>query len=350
MAYTDMDRRTLERYRSDAVEPADFDAFWTQTVAAARGARREPVLTEIPTPLTDIETIDVEFSGFGGDRVRAWYLRPRHTAGPLPVLVRFCGYGRGRSFPHEHLVPVAAGYAHFVMETRGVAGPYASGTTADPAPETAPSSGFFATRGLHDPAQYVYTRVITDAVRLVDEVRCLPGVNPAAVVLVGNSQGGGIAVAASGLSQHHAALAIAHPFLVDIPRGLSMASAGPYDEIVRHLRVNPGLAEAALRTLSYVDGVHFARRSTVPSLMATGLMDPICPPSTAFALRAAHAGPVDLRVFPFGDHDSGGPVHVVEQLEWIADLLAPGSMPVEALRHTRASGGVVPPTKEVSFR
>ena len=42
------------------------------------------------------------FSGFGGDPIRAWFLRPRAATGPLPCLVTYIGYGGGRAFPVDH--------------------------------------------------------------------------------------------------------------------------------------------------------------------------------------------------------------------------------------------------------
>lgn len=320
MPRTDIDIENLKAYRSDVVCPEDFDGFWDSTLLAARDARSETVAARVDGPLREVEVHDLEFSGYGGHRIKAWYLRPARRPEPLPVMVRYSGYGRGRSFPHEHLVAVAAGYAYVVMDTRGQGGPHAPGATPDPTGSD-PSSTGFMTRGIRDPRTYYFTRVIADAVRLVDEVAELDGVDPDRIALMGNSQGGGIAIAASGLSTQHAALLAAHPCLADFPRALAISPNDPYDEIVRYLRVNPSAESDVMRTLRYVDAVNFASRSAVPALFATGLMDPVCPPSTAFAVQAAYAGDSELRVFPYGDHDSGGPTHVVEQLEWLGSAM-----------------------------
>jgi cephalosporin-C deacetylase len=40
-------------------------------------------------------------------------------------------------------------------------------------------------------------------------------------------------------------------------------------------------AEAtAFATLSYFDGVNFAKRATAPAMFSVALMDQVCPPST----------------------------------------------------------------------
>jgi hypothetical protein len=43
----------------------------------ARAAAREPALTRYEADLyAPVEVYDTDFSGAGGDRIRAWYLRP----------------------------------------------------------------------------------------------------------------------------------------------------------------------------------------------------------------------------------------------------------------------------------
>jgi cephalosporin-C deacetylase-like acetyl esterase len=76
-------------------------------VAAAK--HRGPAET---TPDGPLEVHDVEFSGARGDRIRGWYLRPPGSisgSGPVPVVVKFIGYGGGRGTPTEHTtLPAAA--------------------------------------------------------------------------------------------------------------------------------------------------------------------------------------------------------------------------------------------------
>ena len=91
---------------------------------------------------------------------------------------------------------------------------------------------------------------------------------------------------------------VSAPFLCDIPRALAITDADPYGEIVRYLAVHRGAADQVLRTLSYVDGVHHARRATAPALFATGLRDTVCPPSTVFAAHNAYAADAGDRGLP----------------------------------------------------
>lgn len=208
----DLPPADLERHRPDVAEPADFDAFWKRTLGEAAGAGDVLVAAEpVDNGLRLTETWDVTFRGFAGDPVRGWFSRPAGTSEPLPAVVEFAGYGRGRGLPHERLTWVNAGFAHLLMDNRGQGDQYGcGGDTPDPH-ASAPGGPGPAVRGLLDPRDHHYRRLITDAVRAVDAVRALPGVDASRVAAVGNSQGGGVALAVAGLAPDLAAVLVTAP-------------------------------------------------------------------------------------------------------------------------------------------
>ncbi|MET8123354.1 acetylxylan esterase [Micromonospora sp. NPDC005189] len=319
----------LQRYAPEVVEPDDFDEFWRDTLAEASG---RPALVDVrpePTDLRLLDSWDVTFAGFGGDPVRAWYTRPAGVPEPLPTVVEYAGYGRGRGLPHERLTWPVAGYAHLLMDNRGQAGLHGAGDTADP--HGAPGGPSPATWGILDPRDYHYRRLITDAVRAVEAVRALPGVDGGRVTVVGNSQGGGLALAVAGLVDDLSAVLTTAPFLCDMRRAVELSDAAPYGEIARYLAVHREAEDAVRRTLSYVDGVSFARRATAPAHFGIGLRDNVCPPSTGFAAYnhyGAAAGRLvpperEMHVYPFNGHEGGEAIHVRRQLRWLDTMLHP---------------------------
>jgi cephalosporin-C deacetylase len=310
-------------------EPPDVDAFWRDTLS---DARREPVLLDVrpePNDLAVLETWDVTFAGFGGDPVRAWYTRPSGVDGPLPAVVEYAGYGRGRGLPMERLTWPAAGYAHLLMDTRGQGDQYGcGGDTPDPPGGATLGGPGPMTRGILEPRDYYYRRLITDAVRATEAVRALPGVDPDQVVVTGNSQGGGLALAVAGLVPELAAAVVTAPLMCDIRRAVSLADAGPYIELVTYLAVHRDAVERAFDTLSYVDGVMFARRARAPLHLGVGLRDNVCPPGTAYAAFDRYGETQAVRpdrvvhAYPFNGHEGGEAVHVRRQLRWLAAVLA----------------------------
>ncbi|NUS16442.1 MAG: prolyl oligopeptidase family serine peptidase [Streptomyces sp.] len=322
MALFDLPLDELRERRSSSVEPADFDQFWTDTLGQARqydlGAAFEPV----QTGLTTLDTYDVTFSGFGGHPVKGWFTLPTGTEEPLPVVVEFVGYGGGRGLPHSHLLWASAGYAHFLMDTRGQGSGWSSGDTEDPVGSTPAVPGYL-TRGIEDPYDFYYRRVFTDAVRAVEAARSHPLVDASRTVAAGGSQGGGITLAVGGLVPDLAAITPDVPFLCDFPRAITMTDELPYREVGRYLSVHRDRRAKVLDTLAYFDGVHFAARGRAPALFSTALEDQICPPSTVFAAFNAYAGEdKQIEVYDFNGHEGGGPVQQAVQLRWLPERLA----------------------------
>ncbi|MFK4101237.1 acetylxylan esterase [Streptomyces sp. NPDC019531] len=323
----DLPTRELERYRPDVQEPPDFDEFWRDTLKEA--AQTDVLVSVRPASngLRLIETWDVTYRGFAGDPVRAWYSRPAGVREPLPAVVEYAGYGRGRGLPHERLTWVNAGYAHLLMDNRGQGDQYGNGGATPDPHASAPGGPGPAVRGLLDPRDHHYRRLITDAVRAVTAVRALPGVDGGRVAAVGNSQGGGLALAVAGLVPDLAAVLVTAPFLCGIRRALGLTDASPYGEITAYLSVHRGAEEAAYRTLAYMEGVSFARRAVAPAHFGVGLRDTVCPPSGAYAAfnrygELSGADPrKEIRAYPYNGHEGGDAVQVRRQLDWLTQVL-----------------------------
>jgi cephalosporin-C deacetylase len=321
----------LRTYLPDVAEPEDFDEFWDGTLA---DARRHPLaleVTPVDSGLRTVEVFDVTFAGFGGQSIKAWYTRPAGVAEDLPVVVQYQGYGGGRGLAHERTLWADAGYAYLFMDTRGQGSTWGSGgDTPDPV-GLGPSFPGSMTRGVLDPREYFYRRLVTDAVRAVEAARALPGVDASRTLVTGISQGGALTLAVAGLVPDLAGAMADVPFLCHVRRGVEVSPQDPYLEVAKYLGVHRDQVDQVFRTLSYVDAVNFARRATAPALVSVALMDQICPPSTVYAAvnhygshaaaRGEQRPKVDVVEYPFNDHEGGEAHQQARQLKWAAALL-----------------------------
>ncbi len=322
MAFFDWPQSQLEAYLPARIEPADFDAFWAETLNEARqhpiNARFEP----FDAGLTTVEVYDVTFNGYAGQPIKGWLLLPRQRFDRLPCIVEYIGYGGGRGHPLEWLTWSSAGYAHFVMDTRGQGSFWRSGDTPDPEPDgTNPQHPGFMTRGILSPRTYYYRRVFTDAARAIDAVRSHAMIDPEQIILTGASQGGGITLAAAALAPDVRLVMPDVPFLCHYQEAVTLIDTDPYNEIVRFLKVHRDKSEAVFNTLSYFDGVNFAARAKARALFSVGLMDTICPPRTVYAAYNHYAGEKTMAVYTFNNHEGGGIEQQVEKMRFVRQAL-----------------------------
>jgi len=323
MAFFDLPLDQLKTYLPARDEPADFDSFWKSTLAEARTFPLNATFEKVDYGLIAQETFDVTFNGFGGQPVKGWLILPvrAHRDAPLPCVVEFIGYGGGRQFGFDWLLWASAGYAHFVMDTRGQGGTWSAGDTPDLYAEGGnahyPGS---MTKGILDPKHYYYRRVFTDAVRAIEAARSHEAVDATQIAVTGGSQGGGITIAAAGLVPDVVAAMPDVPFLCHYRRATELVDSYPYKEIAEYCHVHRDKVDTVFNTLSYFDGVNFSARAKAKALFCTGLMDQVCPPSTVFAAYNHWAGEKDIKVYPYNGHEGGWSYQTLEKVRFLKSI------------------------------
>ena len=312
----------LEKYRPPLTKRPDFEEFWKRTLSEHLDAQPKVTLTPFDFPITQLEVFDVTIEGFNREPIKGWFITPRGLTSQQPLLVHFDGYGGGRGNPQEWLFWPSCGYPSLIMDTRGQGGGYRRSDTPDgPYPRESQASGFM-TMGIMNPDTYYYRRVFTDAVAFVRAAHQLPNVDPARIVTVGGSQGGGISIAATALSGEVFATMPDVPFLCHYSRAVEMVDTYPYQEIVNYCKVHRTKVETVMNTLSYFDGMNLATIAKAPALFSVGLHDPICPPDTIYAAINHWSGPVDVQVWEFNTHEGGGTDNQIVQARWLREKFA----------------------------
>jgi cephalosporin-C deacetylase len=159
-------------------------------------------------------------------------------------------------------------------------------------------------------------------VRAVDAVRALPDVAVDSVSVQGISQGGGLALAVAGLVPDLVAVMPDVPFLCHYRRAVEVCESNPYEEITRYLSVRRQAVDQVFTTLSYFDGVNFAKRANAPAYFSVALLDVTCPPSTVYAAYNHYAAAEkEMVVYPFNDHEGGLSHQKLAQVTWLGGKL-----------------------------
>jgi cephalosporin-C deacetylase len=81
------------------------------------------------------------------------------------------------------------------------------------------------------------------------------------------------------------------------------------------------VGDSAFTTLSYFDGVNFAKRASAPALFSVGADGLGLPASTVYAAYQAYGGAKDIVVYPLNDHEGGRSHQRLAQINWLNDLI-----------------------------
>ena len=314
--------KELEKFAPGTNSKPDFEIFWKESLTRYLSHDTSALLVEIDSPITVFETYDVTVAGFNGDPIKGWFIKPKNAAKDLPCIVMYDGYGGGRGLLNEWLFWPSAGYAILVMDTRGQgASGWRVGDTPDGNYPRASQTPGFMTAGILNRDDYYYRRVFTDAVAFVRAASKLPGVNPARIITAGGSQGGGIALAATSLSDQVFATMPDVPFLCHYEHAVNITDSFPYQEIVQYCKTHRLEVERVFETLSYFDCMNLVTMATAPALISVGLHDPICPPETIFAMINNYAGNTTIKTWAYNAHEGGSVQHQLLQAEWLNKLI-----------------------------
>lgn len=322
MPLLDLSVEALYQYEGRNPRPDQFDAFWDDALKELDSIppRTELVRHELAAPFADC--FHLTFDGIDGARQYAKFLRPRHIESPLSCVLEFHGYTGNSGDWMGKLPYVARGQAIASLDCRGQ-----GGRSQDRSQVAGNTHNGHIIRGLDDalnghPEAFYYRQMFLDTAQLARAVSQMPEIDGNRLGARGGSQGGALTLACAALAPIKKAAPI-YPFLCDYQRVWEMDLAqGAYAELKTWFRSFDPLHERAdevWTALGFIDVQHLAPRITADVLMAVGLMDSICPPSTQFAAFNKIAGNKNAVFYPDFGHE-GLPGWSDRDFEFLADL------------------------------
>lgn len=295
----------LRVYQGVNPRPADFDAYWD---ASLRDLDAVDPAVELKRNTTlssrQAECFDLWFTGVGGARVHAKYLRPARRHGKAPALLQFHGYTGNAGDWVQKLAYAGEGFCVAALDCRGQ-----GGLSEDNLQIRGNTHHGHIIRGLDDPdpRNMLFRYIYLDTAQLARIVMGFDEVDPARVGAWGGSQGGALTLACAALEPRIRLAASEFPFLCDFKRVWDMdLCKDAYAELKTFFRLfDPTHAreEEIFTRLGYIDLQFLAPRIRAKTLMAVGLMDTICPPSSQFAAYNKITAEKDLVIYPDFGHE-----------------------------------------------
>jgi cephalosporin-C deacetylase len=303
MPTIDMSLDKLRAYQGKNPRPADFDEFWDKSLAEMNAIDPNPVFEKADFPCPIADCYHLTFTSTKGARIYAKFLKPKNITGKAPALLHFHGLSGASSSWKSLSSYITQGLVVASMDCRGQGGRSedvggVAGTTY-----TTPF-----TRGLDGKPEDLYYRdVFLDTAMLARIVMGLDYVDETRVGATGGSQGGGLTLACSALVPSIKLSAPIYPYLSDYRRVWDMdLDKNAYEGLryyFRHFDPRHEREDAIFERLGYIDVQYLAPRIKAKVLMATGLLDNICPPSTQFAAFNKITSEKEVLIYPDFGHE-----------------------------------------------
>ncbi len=319
MPIVDMPLEKLYQYQGSSPCPVDIDEYWDAALAEMNALDPcvEFVKKDFPSKCADF--YDLYFMGTKGAKIYAKFGKPKHVEGKIPAVLMFHGLSGSSSTWPELLPYISQGYAVAFMDVRGQGGASrdvggVAGTTY-----TTPF-----TRGLEGEKHDLLMRdVFLDTALLAKIVMGLEYVDENRVGTKGGSQGGGLAIACAALVPQIKKCAPVYPYLSDYKRVWDLDLAkGAYEGLCyyfRHFDPTHAKEQEIFERLGYIDIQNIAKRIRAEVMMATGLMDTTCPPSTQFAAYNKITSKKSIVIYPDYGHE-GLKNYNDKEFEFFSDL------------------------------
>ena len=305
----DMPYEDLPLYEGTNPRPDDFDLYWDRSLAVMQAI--DPQVKIVPASFeTDFAACyHLTFTGIGGARIYAKLLKPKKIHQPGPAVVMFHGYSGNSGDWFSKLPYVAQGYTVAAMDCRGQ-----GGKSEDPGGVQGWTLNGHIVRGLdNDPNNLLYRSIFLDAAQLAGIVMDMDEVDETRVGATGGSQGGGLSLACAALEPRIKRAAPMFPFLSDYQRVWEIdQDVNAYQELrdwFRRFDPRHQREQEVFTQLGYIDVQHLAFRIQAEVMMAVGLMDEICPPSTQFAAYNKIKAPKSLVIYPDYGHEDLPDIH-----------------------------------------
>ncbi|MBN2657883.1 MAG: acetylxylan esterase [Spirochaetales bacterium] len=283
MAQLDLPIDELKTYRGVNPCPDDLDEYWTKALEELETFPWNVNLQESSFQAPYADCYDLYFSGVGGARVYAKYIRPKKSPVPHPAVIEFHGYHGNSGDWSGKLKYAAAGFSVASMDCRGQ-----GGKSRDRIEVAGPTLEGHIIRGLEDgPEKLMYRTHFLDTVQLARILMDFEEIDEKRIGVTGASQGGGLTLACAALEQRIKCAAPVYPFLSDYRRVWEMdLDLDAYAELRSYFRrydPHHEREDDIFNTLGYIDVKNLAGRIKGKVFMGITMMDNICPPSTQFA-------------------------------------------------------------------
>lgn len=281
--------------------PKGFNAYWEKEKKELRALPLDVKFGKNES--TDFVNVcfDTEINCTGPKPARGYFAMPVKAApGSLPIVVLVHAAGvKGdwcKSKPQEALKYAKMGKGALVFDLNahgmlnGQPDEYYNQLEAGELKD-------YYFQGLGNKEDFYFRGMYLRLMRTLDFITTLPEWDGKRIIVIGESQGGGQALAAAGLDERVSAVVATVPAMCDWG-GTIASRKGGWPQPFAH----PGDQKKMKNTLPYFDAAHLIRNSKATFVVEIGLIDDTCPPTSIYAAINQVKGKAIIYPVPYREH------------------------------------------------
>lgn len=283
-----------EKLTPTATCPADFDQFWSNTLAEARKTELDPHRELLPERCTkDVNVYEVSYNNNAwGSRIYGILCVPVKP-GKYPALLRVPGAG---CRPYGGDVATASkGAVTLEIGIHGI--PVTMKQEVYDRLHNGALNGYWEAN-LDNRDKMPYKRIFTGALRSIDYIASLPEWDGENLGVTGSSQGGMLSLVCAALDSRVTCFGAVHAAMCDHTASLKGQPCGWPHYFYYEKEHDP----VKVKNSGYFDGINFARRIKVPGWFSFGYNDVVVPPTSMWATYNTITAPKTLSLYQQTGH------------------------------------------------
>jgi cephalosporin-C deacetylase len=282
--------------------PDDFKAYWAKEKKALGDLQLEVKSVPVASVADGFSCSDMEINCTGPKPVRGYYAKPEKAAPhslPAVLLVHAAGVKGSwcRSEPGNAMNYAKKGAICFDLNAHGMLDGQPESYYADL--ENGELKNYFM-KGVTSREDFYFRGMYLRLLRTIDFLARQPEWDGKRILVTGESQGGGQALAAAGLDSRVSAVVAIVPAMCDFMGALAGRRGGwpqPFE--------NNNAKEEMKSVLPYFDDAMILKGSRAQIFCEVGLIDLTCPPASVIAAVNQSKGKKMIYAVPFRGHQTG---------------------------------------------
>lgn len=295
-----------EGFKPGYQEPADLMEYWKNQKRQLRSLPMETKLKDLNVP-SDYQgrytCQDVEINCLGPAPVRAYLSKPvgaKKKSLPIIILCRAAGVSGSwcRCQVEECVRNAAKGSGALSLDLNAHGMLNGESDAYYKMLEEGPLHDYFE-YNLWDRDTYYFKGMYLRLLRAIDYMTSLPEWDGRRLLIIGESQGGGQAVAAAGLDHRVSAVVLNVPAMQDLGGARAGRRSGWPHPIENHPEIPSDRMDS---TLPYFDGSLLLQHSNAEIFCEIGLIDTTCPASAVWSSLNGAPGKKTVKCVPYRSH------------------------------------------------